>query len=258
MKNLKKTLIFGTLIAIAGFWSYNTFALPKGEFTYLDNEYIHSFQNRDGLWIIPSKSRKSPEAIIEEFGSNMEEFLELNNLQAGKKISRNNPLFFPYSETILQELEKEGKSREAVLSEPDKMVWPVILDKYSRITSRIGRRWNKFHTGIDIACRRGSIIVAAADGEVEVSGWMGHYGKVVQIYHPQVSHTETIYAHNTHLLVNKGDKVKKGQIIAFSGTTGKSTGPHLHFEVRYQNIFLNPEHFLPEFPDTVNTVAKLD
>lgn len=257
MKNLKKTIIYGTIIALGGLLSYNTFAHPKLDLTYLDNQYIQTYKDRDGIWIIHS-SKKPLEEIWQETGTNEAEFMKINKLSTLKKIPKNSPLFFPYGEDQLAELESAGKGREAVLSEKDKLVWPVIADKHNRITSRIGRRWNRFHTGIDIACVRGSVIVAAADGKVEEAGWIGFYGKAVKIFHPHVSQTETIYGHNNHLLVKKGDKVKKGQIIAFSGTTGKSTGPHLHFEVRYQNIFLNPEHFLPDFPELQETIAQLD
>ncbi|WCL48490.1 M23 family metallopeptidase [Leptospira sp. GIMC2001] len=258
MKNTKKKLILGTIISGLGLMAYNTFALPKKEITYLDNRFVQTYEGRDGIWMIPSNNKNAIANLLEETGSSLETLLTVNNIPNEKKIPKTIPIFFPYSDSKLAELEADGKGREAISSDPEKLVWPVIADKYSKITSRIGRRWNKFHTGIDIACVRNTIIVAAADGEVQEAGWMGHYGKIVKIYHKQLSNTETIYAHNTHVLVKKGDHVKKGQIIAFSGTTGKSTGPHLHFEVRYQNIFLNPEHFLPEFPDTIEAIAQLD
>jgi len=258
MKNKIKSLILGTILAIAALFTYTTFADSKKELTILDNQYIQSYEGKDGIWITIGKSKNALENILAENHTNYDEFLKINQLENAKKIPNNSPLFFPYGEARLSELELEGKSREAVLSEPDKLVWPVIMDKNTKITSRIGRRWHKFHTGIDIACVRGSIIVAAADGEVTEAGWQGHYGKIVKISHPQIAQTETIYAHNTHVMVKSGDRVKKGQIIAFSGTTGKSTGPHLHFEVRYQNIFLNPEHFLPNFPASLEAIAQLD
>lgn len=258
MKKVKKIIIFGTIIALGALWSYNGFANGKETYALLDNAFIHTYQDRDGIWVVPAKTQKSISSLMKEFGTNQEEFYQINQLNPKKRVSQHVPLFFPYSDEKMVELESEGKGREAVVSPSDKMVWPVIVDRYSRITSRIGRRWNKFHTGIDIACRRGTVIVAAADGLVESSGWLGHYGKAVRVYHPELSHTETLYAHNTHILVKKGEKVRKGQIIAYSGTTGRSTGPHLHFEVRYQNIFLNPEHFLPEFPDVLNAVANLE
>lgn len=258
MKNIRKTIIWGMIIASAGLVSLKTFANAKRELTFLDNHFVQTYAGRDGIWMIPQDYKKSPLELLEETGAGVEEFLSINGIPNIQKIPKSLPLFFPYGEKQIQSLEEDGKFRESVNSEPDKLVWPVLMDKHSKITSRIGRRWNKFHTGIDIACVRGSLVLAAADGEVLESGWMGHYGKVIKLYHPQVSNTETLYAHNHVLLVKKGDKVKKGQLIAYSGNTGKSTGPHLHFEVRYQNIFLNPEHFLPEFPDLQETLVQLD
>lgn len=75
----------------------------------------------------------------------------------------------------------------------------------------------------------------------------GGYGNKILLSHPGINGINTLYAHNSLLYVKEGDKVKKGQIIALSGNTGHTTGPHLHFEVRYQNVVLNPEHYLPVF-----------
>lgn len=258
MKKILKSTLFGAIISIGALFAYNVFAQPIKETTILDNQFIQTYSGREGIWLSLDKSKNSLEKNLVANGSEYQEFLLINHLQIEKKIPVQIPLFFPYSEKKLAELDQDGKSREAVLSAPDKFVWPVIMNRNTKITSRIGRRWHKFHTGIDIACNRGSIIVAAADGEVLQSGWQGHYGKLVILSHPDVAQTETLYAHNNFVLVKKGDRVKKGQIIALSGTTGKSTGPHLHFEVRYQNIFLNPEHFLPEFPELTEAIAQLD
>ncbi len=258
MKKVKKILLSGIFFAAIGLWTYKGFAKPRLEYVYLDNEYIQTYRDRDGIWMEPSREKKSIPEIVQSLGSSEADFLAINDVKNLKKPLKGQMYFFPFGEEFIQNLEKEGKGRQAILSSKDKMLWPVILDNPSKITSRIGRRWNTFHTGIDIACKRGSIIVAAADGEVVESSWMGHYGKVVRIFHPELSSTETLYAHNSRLLVKKGEKVRKGQIIAYSGTTGRSTGPHLHFEVRYQNIFLNPEHFLPELPENLDAVANLD
>ena len=98
------------------------------------------------------------------------------------------------------------------------------------------------HKGVDIACRRGTPILAAGDGEVVSIGTTGNYGNSIIIRH-KINNISTLYAHNSALLVKEGDRVKKGQIIALAGSTGHSTGSHLHFEVRYQDIVLNPEHY---------------
>lgn len=122
-------------------------------------------------------------------------------------------------------------------------IWPVS----SYIISRFGTRFHPVHkryithTGVDIKAHYTSV-KAAADGVVEFSGYQGGYGYVVIINHGYGY--KTLYAHNSKLLVTKGQKVKKGQKISISGNTGVSTGPHLHYEVRINNVPVNPVMFL--------------
>ncbi|SHH52285.1 peptidoglycan DD-metalloendopeptidase family protein [Tepidibacter thalassicus] len=107
-----------------------------------------------------------------------------------------------------------------------------------KLTSRFGRRWGRIHTGIDIAAPIGTKIKAADGGKVIFSGTQSGYGKLVIIDHG--NGYKTYYAHCSKLLVKKGDKVAKNQVIAKVGNTGRSTGPHLHFEVRKNNKPVNP------------------
>lgn len=122
--------------------------------------------------------------------------------------------------------------------------WPV---SGGTITSRYGSRkifgGTSFHGGIDIAKSYGTDVVAADGGEVIYAGWMGSYGYLVQIDHQ--NGYVTYYAHNSSLLVSVGDKVYKGQHIAEMGSTGRSTGNHCHFEVRYNGERQNPLKYLP-------------
>lgn len=106
------------------------------------------------------------------------------------------------------------------------------------ITSPFGSRWGRRHTGIDIGMPTGTSVKAADGGKVIYSGWKGGYGKLVIIDHG--ANMQTYYAHNSKLLVKKGEKVFKGQTVAKSGNTGRSTGPHLHFEVRKNGTPINP------------------
>jgi len=108
-----------------------------------------------------------------------------------------------------------------------------------RITSRFTkRRWHpvlhkwKAHHGTDFGARRGTPILAAADGKVVYSGWMGGYGRVIKIKHKD--NYLTLYAHQSRLKAKVGQHVKKGQIIGYTGNSGRSTGPHLHFGL-YKN-----------------------
>jgi murein DD-endopeptidase MepM/ murein hydrolase activator NlpD len=95
---------------------------------------------------------------------------------------------------------------------------------------------------LDISAKIGTNVRASANGQITFSGVMGGYGKLVIIQH--VGGYETRYAHNSKLLVSKGDRVRQGQKIAQVGSTGLSTGPHLHFEIRKGQIVLNPRKHL--------------
>ena len=97
-------------------------------------------------------------------------------------------------------------------------------------TSGYGWRWGRMHKGIDIANNTGTPVVAARDGIVSFSGWRGAYGYLVEIAHSDGEFTR--YAHNSRLLVKKGQIVPRGSRISLMGSTGRSTGPHLHFEIR--------------------------
>ena len=110
------------------------------------------------------------------------------------------------------------------------------------ITSRLGWRWGRMHNGIDLAAPVGTKIYAADGGIVTYSGWQNGYGYVVKIDHGGLY--ETVYAHCSRLIVSAGEKVYQGQNIALVGSTGNSTGPHLHFEIYYNGAVKNPEKYL--------------
>ena len=113
------------------------------------------------------------------------------------------------------------------------------------ISSGYGLRWNgaEFHQGIDIAAEMGTPIVATADGVVTLAGWnAGGYGNMVDIDHG--SGVSTRYGHASAVVVTAGQRVRRGQIIAYVGSTGHSTGPHLHYEVRLSGQPVNPSSYL--------------
>ena len=106
------------------------------------------------------------------------------------------------------------------------------------LTSRFGARWGRTHTGIDVGAPTGTAIKAAAGGTVIFSGWKGTLGKLVVISHG--NGIQTYYGHCSSLLVSAGDTVAAGQLVAKVGNTGRSTGPHLHFEIRVNGSAINP------------------
>ena len=123
--------------------------------------------------------------------------------------------------------------------------WPLSASN-NLITSKHGWRtyyiWGRWvtdnHRGIDIYCPSGSPVYAGADGVVEIAGWNDSYGNYVVISHG--SGYTTLYAHNSYLLVKKGQKVTRGQQIAKSGSTGNSSGPHLHLEISINGVLQDP------------------
>lgn len=138
----------------------------------------------------------------------------------------------------------EGVSLENVRIDFE-MIEP--LDDYE-ITSSFGYRVSPvsgetgIHTGLDMAAPYGTPIYAAADGTVVDSAWDNSYGYYVKVLHSD--HTVSIYAHCSALCADAGDEVEQGEKIAEVGSTGASTGNHLHFEVRKDNIRINPEYIL--------------
>jgi murein DD-endopeptidase MepM/ murein hydrolase activator NlpD len=142
----------------------------------------------------------------------------------------------------MQNIEKTARSTDQLATKPS--IWPTN----GEITSGFGWRaspWgdgSELHPGIDIANSMGTPVVATADGEVVKSEASGGYGNIVQIDHG--NGITTIYGHNSRFAVSVGQSVKKGQVIAYVGSTGRSTGPHLHYEVRVNGTPVDPTSFL--------------
>lgn len=116
------------------------------------------------------------------------------------------------------------------------------LKDRSTLTSRFGQRMHNFHKGVDLATGSGNDIVAVKSGEVIFSGYEGAYGNLVIIQHE--GSIKTCYGQCSNLNVNVGDKVNQGDVIANVGSTGNSTGPHLHFEIRINDEVVNPQDYI--------------
>ncbi|MFA6430772.1 MAG: peptidoglycan DD-metalloendopeptidase family protein [Candidatus Margulisiibacteriota bacterium] len=160
-------------------------------------------------------------------------------------------------EAKIEELERSSKELEVLIQKKmaqrtqagiyakgsGLMIWPLR----GRITSRYGvyRRYGRGHrhTGVDIATTHGTPILAADSGEVIFSGWWDGYGKAIVIDHGKG--IATVYGHMSRLIAGVGAVVSKGQSIGLEGSTGNSTGPHLHFEVRKNGTVVNPMPYLP-------------
>ena len=127
---------------------------------------------------------------------------------------------------------------------PEALIWPIT----GRITSSYGRRnisvgGNTFHRGIDIGAANNTPVVAARGGRVTQAGWVGAYGYAVYLDHTDGSQTR--YAHLNKIAVPQGSVVRQGDVIGWVGSSGASTGPHLHFELRQDGRTVNPLGYLP-------------
>ena len=207
--------------------------------------------NQDGIFY-KVKSGETLAGVAKKYGIAADRIREangdaaLNPFTAGKEIflpgARPEAVESSASSSSSRSGASSSKSSSAKVSGSSSRSyrWPVV----GKINSPFGwrrhpvTRRRDFHTGIDIKAPRGRTIQAARGGRVEYSGWMGGYGRVVVIDHGDGY--STLYAHCTSLSVRKGQSVSQGQAIATVGTTGRTTGPHLHFEVRRGNNPVNP------------------
>ena len=192
--------------------------------------------------------------IARAYNVNLDRLKRINGVYDPSRLQIGTRLWIPGARQVLnidsninkQTLAKNKKKRKRALNKSIKaikgfLIWPVK----GQLTSRFGNRSGRHHDGIDIGARRGTSIVAAAEGKVMFAGWgPTGYGLMIIIKHK--NDLTTVYAHNSHVHVYKNQMVKKGQKIASVGSTGRSTGPHLHFEVRNDSLPMNPLNYLPK------------
>ena len=188
---------------------------------------------RDGLaWSQRelATTRRDKEGVLANVSESREEFLKEAEGLAQESASLADKI------RAAQSGSSSGSSSGAPSSSG--LIWPVN----GPVTSGFGFRWGRMHEGIDIAVGNGSSVVASASGTVLVAGWSGGYGNLVVIDHG--NGIATAYGHNTNVTVAVGQTVAQGQLIAYSGNTGHSTGPHVHFEVRVNGSPVDPLGYL--------------
>ena len=140
----------------------------------------------------------------------------------------------PFGGAVTVTAEGEASESTAVLPEEIPTLWPV--------RGWLTRTFSASHSGVDIAAPTGTPIVAATSGTVTRSGWDDIYGQIINITSDRGF--VTVYGHNSRLLVKEGDRVKRGDVIAFVGSTGLSSAPHLHFETRLKDEPVDPMRYL--------------
>ncbi len=134
-------------------------------------------------------------------------------------------------------------------------IWPhegKINNEFGFRRNPFGGRTYEFHPGMDIDGERGETVMAPANGTVIKAGWTGGYGNMLEIDHG--NGLTTRYGHLSKIDVAVGDTITKGQLVAYIGSTGRSTGPHLHYELRLNDKSINPRHVLP--PESPELGAK--
>lgn len=182
-------------------------------------------------------------ALGRRFGVHHDRIQRANQVTDVTQIRPGQTLWIPTRQVKVSESSKDAvrqrarseARRDAALA----FSWPVK----GRLTSRFGKRNGRKHEGVDLAAPRGTAIRAAEAGKVIHSGRLAAYGKVVILKHG--GHYRTVYAHASKTLVRKGEFVERGQLIAKVGSTGRSTGPHLHFEIRHRENPRDPMLYLP-------------
>lgn len=204
-----------------------------------------------GSWRIVAAGETSS-SIAEQAGIPLEDFLEINGLKRGETLAPGRPVFVLGKQVASDNgsaaptgAQAAASGASASVSPPAKsnapLRWPVAAP---RLSSMFGVRWGKPHEGIDMAAPIGTPVFAAAAGEVIYAGdQVRGYGNMIVLKHDR--DLVTVYAHNSLLLVHTGDRVAAGQEIARVGDTGRSTAPHLHFEVRRGELPQDPVPFLP-------------
>lgn len=145
---------------------------------------------------------------------------------------------------MIQRMEQEGRMMPQA-GGTGQLAWPVNGEITSPFGWRVHPIWETqiFHAGLDIGADYGDPVHAADSGTVVFAGWMGGYGNAVMIDHG--GGMVTLYGHNSSITVGEGEQVSKGQTIALAGSTGNSTGPHCHFEVRIHGEVVSPLQYLP-------------
>jgi murein DD-endopeptidase MepM/ murein hydrolase activator NlpD len=165
---------------------------------------------------------------------------EYNDIYDPDLIYTGQELFIPGASKRLEvEIYKGEEEKGEIVVSKGLFEWPTEGVVYSLF----GIRWGRMHKGIDISGKSGTPIVASQDGRVMFVGTRGGYGKTVMLEHDD--NFVTLYAHLSNYKVGEGDVVRQGDVIGFMGSTGRSTGPHLHFEIQKDGKARNPLFFLP-------------
>ncbi|HHW09981.1 MAG TPA: M23 family metallopeptidase [Firmicutes bacterium] len=187
---------------------------------------LHTVAKGDNLWDIAKKYNVDVKVII-----------AYNRLSDPENLQPNQQLVIPGAK-----VPKAANRQPALVSAAGKLQKAFYYPVYGRVSSRFGPRWGRMHEGMDLAVNTGTPVKAAAAGRVTFAGSNSGYGLLVKLDHG--NSVETRYAHLSRISVKVGQQIEAGQVIGYSGNTGNSTGPHLHFEIRYKGKAVDPSLYL--------------
>lgn len=170
------------------------------------------------------------------------------------------PLTFQLTESEEEETAIELELRRIETTSSQEFI-PRMWAHLGKINNEFGYRRNpfggggyEFHAGMDIDGERGDAVIAPANGVVVKAEWQGGYGNMIEIDHG--NGLTTRYGHLSKIEIQAGDVIQRGQLIGLIGSTGRSTGPHLHFELRLGDVSINPRRFLPPEPNEILQLNK--
>jgi hypothetical protein len=207
-----------------------------------DNAYVQRYEGRQGRWVRVQPGDCAG-TIAKRYGTTVNTVLSINHLRAVSKLYPNDFLFIPYTAAQAE----KWVTKRTIRIEGDSFITPLE----GRVTSAYGiRPWRsgkktylRFHEGIDLGAPIGTAIVAAKEGTVQYAGrYSRSYGNAVVLDHG--NGVTSLYAHCSKVTVKSGDKVERGQTVALVGMTGRTTGPHVHFEVHLNRIAIDPAKYL--------------
>jgi len=211
----------------------------------------------DKLAILPTtgtlhtvKSGENLNAIADKYGVAASQIISYNNLSASAMLQIGQQLIIPGGRQLAvpqKAVAYTPKSNSNVISVIKDILTPAVETGTKLLWPTVGHNITQYyswrHTGVDIANKLGTPVYAADDGVVEIAGWNnGGYGNMIMLDHPNGMRTR--YGHASKLLVSVGEEVKRGQVIMLMGSTGHSTGPHVHFEVYIGKTRVNPLNYI--------------
>ncbi len=254
VKNWKK-LACSSLGIVIGFFGIIIYLATKQKAEAITSQYTETLNQVNQKNRLLSMSKSESEKEINEAKKSFNKIdstLEIINAKMKKRGLKTIALANAGGPVEVDEgnIELMSSYYEEALAELDKKLGslPIGVPHHGKITSRFGYRRNPFtnrgremHSGIDLKGRTGDRIKSTAKGTVTFSGYERDYGYVVKIKHAH--NYETRYAHLSKPLVRKGERIAAGDIIGLLGSTGRSTGPHLHYEILKNNKKINPQKY---------------